>query len=239
MKTLASQHKLNNSTLQSFLVASGIYAIIFLSLFYGSSYFLPKDIGLQTQTMAISLTHFTQSPAVQKSTPPPIQEEIKTPQKPKVMEKPKEIKKIEPIKEKIVQNSKPISKPKPKPTTNQMAKTQPPTNTPNISNTQANQASSTLTFGKVNDPFLLSVKQAIDKNLQYPRKARMLRMTGIVMVEFKLFKNGELGNVKVIQPSKHTLLDESAIKTILSAGRDFPTPKNDVIIQIPIQYVLT
>ena len=78
MKTLALQHKPNNSTLQSFLVASGIYAVIFLSLFYGSSYLVPKDIGLQTQTMAISLMHFAQNPAVQKSAPPPIQEEIKT-----------------------------------------------------------------------------------------------------------------------------------------------------------------
>ena len=59
------------------------------------------------------------------------------------------------------------------------------------------------------------------------------------MVEFKLSKNGELDNVKVIRSSKHNILDKSAIKTILSAGRDFPRPKNDVIIQIPIQYVLT
>ncbi|MCL9820120.1 energy transducer TonB [Helicobacter colisuis] len=235
MKTLALQHKPNNSTLQSFLVASGIYAVIFLSLFYGSSYLVPKDIGLQTQTMAISLMHFAQNPAVQKSALQPIQEEIKTPQKPKVMEKPKPIQKAKPIKEKNVQNTK--SLPQPKPILDQATHAQPPA-TPSVSNAQT-QAPSTLTFGKVNDPFLLSIKQAIDKNLQYPRKARMLRMAGIVMVEFKLFKNGELGNVKVIQPSKHSLLDRSAIKTILSAGRDFPTPKNDVIIQIPIQYVLT
>ena len=64
-------------------------------------------------------------------------------------------------------------------------------------------------------------------------------MTGIVMVEFTLLKEGGLENVRIIESSQHQLLDKSAIKTIMRATNDFPIPKNNVIIQIHIQYLLT
>lgn len=239
MKTSVLQHNNNNSTLHSFLIASGIYAILFFGIFYSAKNFLPKDVGLQTRAIAISLSHF--SPSTKEPLPTP-KEEV-TP-KPTPIEKPKPIQKPLP-------KPKPIAKP-----IKQVESVQPTPIKPieNVENTkemateaknalatpkQMGNVPETLTFGKVNDPFLISVKQAIDKNLEYPRKARMLRMTGIVMVEFTLLKEGGLENVKIIESSQHQLLDKSAIKTIMRATNDFPIPKNNVIIQIPIQYLLT
>ncbi|CAM2881337.1 energy transducer TonB [Helicobacter burdigaliensis] len=238
MKTLVLQPK-NNSTEVSFLISCGIYFGIFMLIFLAQRHFIPKDVGLQTTTLAISLKQFSES----KQTQAPKAQEMAKP-KP-IEEKPI----IKPIQKPIV---KPIAKPKPqnKPIVKQRAepkmatneKPQPQTteqtaqanHTPNVSQ----KSSSVLTFGKNNDPFLIAIKQAIDANLDYPRKARMMRAVGVVLVEFKLLGGGGVEDIRVIKGSTHAILDNSSIKTIKKASYSFPAPKKDVIIRIPIEYNL-
>ncbi|MDE5591536.1 MAG: energy transducer TonB [Helicobacter sp.] len=231
MKTLASQPSRNN-TLYSFFLASIIYAIFIFGIFYVKKNFTPKDIGLQTQSsISIQLNQFM--PQAQQIQPTPIPPQVKPLKK---KHKPK------PIQKKIDQ-SKPIPTPKQEYVmTNQESNIQESSTieeaTPITAQEAISNAPSMLTFGKDNDPFLLAIKQAIDKNLDYPRKARMLRIEGTVVLEFTLLKNGEVKDIKILQSSGNHILDKSALKTIAQAQKSFPIAKNNITIQIPIQYHL-
>ena len=215
----------NNNTLYSFILASIIYAFLIFSVFIVGKNFTSKDVGLQTQNLAISLNKFTPDVSqVQPLQPPlpqpePIQKINKPlPKKVKPKHHRKETKMIQPLApQEVLESHIPEDAFTPAPT---------------------NDTPSMLTFGKNNDPFLLAIKQAIDKNLHYPRKARMMRAEGIVTVEFTLLASGGVRNVKVIDSSGNPILDKSAIRTILDAQESFPLAKNNVIIQIPIQYHL-
>lgn len=218
MKTSASPQK--NRTLKAFFIAFGIYSIAIFSLLYANTK-LPQNVGVQPQSISIALTQF-----VAQTTP--------TPQEIKPIEEIKEIQK--PIKKKKKRKKKKEPIPTPQNIAQTESKTQPSTNTTTAP--QATQEPQTLVFGKTNDPFLISIKQAIDKNLHYPRKARMMKLSGIVNIKFELLKDGRVQNIKIIDSSGHGILDKSAHKTILDARAYFPQPKNNVTIQIPIQYKL-
>ncbi|PZT48448.1 hypothetical protein B6S12_03730 [Helicobacter valdiviensis] len=228
MRTSALQPK-NNSTEISFLLTCGIYFGIFMMVFLAQKHFIPKDVGLQTTTLAISLKQFSEIKQTQASKqemvkPQPIKE------KPiiKPIAKPIEKKPVS----KVISTKKPIQAPKQQQVTQQNL----PTNQNALN--QSQESSSVLTFGKNNDPFLIAIKQAIDANLDYPRKARMMRAVGTVLVEFRLLGGGGVENIRVIKGSTHAILDNSSIKTIKKASQSFPTPKKDVVIRIPIEYNL-
>ncbi|WP_104721250.1 energy transducer TonB [Helicobacter mesocricetorum] len=215
----------SNSTLYSFIMASAIYGFLILSvLIVGKNFTSKEDVGLQTQNLAISLNQFMpDTPQVQPLQPPmpkPIQKINKPlPKKTKPKHHRKEYKMVQPSPQEALEPpiQKVASNPNPTPT---------------------NQAPQMLTFGKNNDPFLLAIKQAIDRNLHYPRKARMMRIEGVVTIEFTLLAGGGVQSVKIIKSSGNPILDKSALRTIFDAQESFPSAKNNVIIQIPIQYHL-
>lgn len=78
------------------------------------------------------------------------------------------------------------------------------------------------------------VHTAILKNVFYPKKARYKRLSGIVILEFVLEKNGEISQEKIIQSSGYALLDESALKAL--SNTQFPTTPKRYRFRVPLRY---
>lgn len=94
-----------------------------------------------------------------------------------------------------------------------------------------------LVFGKDHNPILLAIKHAIDKNLAYPRKARLMKQQGIAVVSFK-YKHKKLISKKLIKSSGFKLLDKAALDTIDKASISFPVSSDLLTITIPIEFKL-
>lgn len=84
---------------------------------------------------------------------------------------------------------------------------------------------------------LQEIGRLLRENLYYPRSARKRGITGEVTVKFKLLKNGEIEYTKVIN-SKSKILTKAAIKTIEDLSGEFPKPKEDLVLHVPINYSL-
>lgn len=78
------------------------------------------------------------------------------------------------------------------------------------------------------------VHSALLKNVFYPKKARYKRLSGIVILEFVLEKNGEISQERVIQSSGYALLDESALKAL--SNTQFPTTPKRYRFRVPLRY---
>lgn len=89
-----------------------------------------------------------------------------------------------------------------------------------------------------NNSLYQNIRDIINRNRPYPRMARVKNIQGNVIVEFVLFKNGNIDNIRIIKGT-HKILDNNAIKTIKEASREFPKPPNNVKLKIEIQYKLT
>jgi len=87
------------------------------------------------------------------------------------------------------------------------------------------------------DNNLYKIRELIKDNLYYPRKARRKKITGEVVLKFRLKTDGEIDNIKVIS-SNHKILSRSAIQTIKNLSSQFPKPRIEMILRIPIDYSL-
>ena len=56
---------------------------------------------------------------------------------------------------------------------------------------------STLVYGKTDDPFLARVKRAVESVLHYPRKARVMRLQGVTVVQFVIAADGSLTELEL------------------------------------------
>lgn len=77
----------------------------------------------------------------------------------------------------------------------------------------------------------------IQKNMQYPKRAKRFNVQGEVLIEFVLHKNGEVKDFVTIKG--HRLLKKSAIKAIKEASKQFPKVKKTLKLRVPIRYKLT
>ncbi len=74
------------------------------------------------------------------------------------------------------------------------------------------------------------------KHLRYPRIAGMTGQEGVNIVEFYLFSNGDISDIKIIKGSNYTTLDKNTIKTIEYAYKEYPRPKHKTKIRIYTHY---
>ncbi|RAX54748.1 hypothetical protein CCY99_03020 [Helicobacter sp. 16-1353] len=81
------------------------------------------------------------------------------------------------------------------------------------------------------------IKKIIEKHNQYPRMARKREIEGNVVVEFVLFKNGEISDIKILN-NAHNTLNQGAINAIKRSYKEFPSIDNNVKIKIIISYNL-
>jgi protein TonB len=84
---------------------------------------------------------------------------------------------------------------------------------------------------------LLKIRTLIKNNLYYPRRARKKHIVGDVIVKFTLSKDATISSIVIIH-SEHKILSKSAIRTIKNLSSSFPKPKEELTLQVPINYSL-
>lgn len=101
------------------------------------------------------------------------------------------------------------------------------------------QAGKVMVFGRDNHPVLLKIKQAIDSNLLYPRRARMMREEGAAIVQFTWTSSGQLVRLRLLRSTGSRELDEAAVQTIVRASASFPKVSHNFTLRLPILFRLT
>ena len=84
---------------------------------------------------------------------------------------------------------------------------------------------------------LLKIRELIQENLYYPRRARKRGIEGVVVIRFKLSSKAIVSDIEIVS-SKKEVLSRAAIKTIESLSSKFPKPKEEITLKIPISYTL-
>ncbi len=84
---------------------------------------------------------------------------------------------------------------------------------------------------------LQRIVKLLQENLYYPRSARQRGVVGEVVVKFVIKENGEVERVDVLSSSSE-ILSNAAIKTIENLSGSFPKPKENLNLQLPINYSL-
>lgn len=70
----------------------------------------------------------------------------------------------------------------------------------------------------------------------YPEVAGQTGQEGVNIVEFYLYPNGEITDLKVLGSSGYSLLDKNSIRTIEIAYKDYPRPSQKTKIRIYVHY---
>lgn len=83
---------------------------------------------------------------------------------------------------------------------------------------------------------LAQIRSYINKNVKYPKRARIMHIQDVVRVKFTLLKNGEVTNITILSGSKH--LQKATIQAVENASSFFPRVSKDIVIIIPIEYKL-
>jgi periplasmic protein TonB len=86
------------------------------------------------------------------------------------------------------------------------------------------------------DKHLSQIRNLINKNVHYPKRARKLSIEGIVVVKFKINENGSIENIAILEG--HKFLQNATIEAIQEASKSFPKTNKSIEIQIPIEYKL-
>ncbi|HIP55289.1 MAG TPA: energy transducer TonB [Sulfurimonas autotrophica] len=84
---------------------------------------------------------------------------------------------------------------------------------------------------------LAKIATLIKENLYYPRVARKRGIQGSVTVRFILLQDATVIQITTIS-SNSEILTRAAIKTIKELSGEFPRPKRNLTITLPIQYSL-
>lgn len=231
MKTLLLAHRETSS----FFLTALIVALIALACgdFYKSTHhfsqkgnapitlkILPKMQKPTTQPLAPKKSQPKVTKAIQpkKVSKPTTQKQIKnTPQKAQAIQQTQEVQKQE-----VQKQEAPQAQDTPKPQESEVS--------------TESQESIELIASVQGEHFELyeRVHSALLKNVFYPKKARYKRLSGIVILEFVLEKNGEISQERVVQSSGYALLDESALKALSST--QFPTTPKRYRFRVPLRY---
>ncbi len=84
-----------------------------------------------------------------------------------------------------------------------------------VKSATVNLNTTTLTYAS----YLLHVKNKIENVWEYPVKAQREGISGILVIEFSINKNGSIYRVKVLRTSGKKTLDRAAVKAIYDAAR--------------------
>jgi protein TonB len=89
--------------------------------------------------------------------------------------------------------------------------------------------------------YLGSARMRIEKAKRYPREARRKGLEGKVVLSFQINRKGEAGEIKLIQSSGYSELDEEGMATLRRAS-PFPSPllieKEKLMLEVPILFKL-
>ena len=104
-------------------------------------------------------------------------------------------------------------------------------------------------YGNEYFKFSVETKKFLNKNLKtiaeitqfylkYPNIAIKMKQQGTNIVQFFLYPNGDIKNVKITSETGYNSLDKNSIRTINIAYKDYPLPKEKTKIIIYITYYL-
>ena len=82
--------------------------------------------------------------------------------------------------------------------------------------------------------YLLHVKNKIENVWEYPYRARRERLSGLLVIEFSINKNGSIYRVHILRSSGENILDKAAVKAIHDAARYNPFPRYWTISRLNI-----
>lgn len=88
------------------------------------------------------------------------------------------------------------------------------------------------------DELFSKIKRAIDRKNKYPPMARKRGLQGEVVVEFIIYKDGRVANIRVTKPCNHDTFNVAALNAIKKAQSDFPALSATTKIELPIVYEL-
>jgi protein TonB len=74
--------------------------------------------------------------------------------------------------------------------------------------------------------------------LRYPRISARTKQSGTNVIEFRLHPNGDITDLRLVDSSYYTALDQNSINTIKIAYKDYPKPSETTWIRINIHYIL-
>ena len=84
---------------------------------------------------------------------------------------------------------------------------------------------------------------AIRSNRNYPRRARRRDIEGVVVVGFRIQPSGALEQIRLIESSGSSLLDEAALESVRATGNVDPIPESlnrpFMDIQVPVRFELS
>ncbi|WP_297810728.1 energy transducer TonB [uncultured Helicobacter sp.] len=83
---------------------------------------------------------------------------------------------------------------------------------------------------------LSGIGRITQRYLKYPSVAGRMGQQGDNIVEFYLYPNGDISDLKLLTPSGFRLLDENSIHTIKIAYKDYPYPSVKTKIRIRVMY---
>ncbi|WP_320036043.1 energy transducer TonB [Halarcobacter sp.] len=181
-------------------------------------------------------------------------------QKPKKIEKKKELKKVvkKPIKKdfkKIVENSKnkvlkkvpekKLVKKEEVKKEKKLVKKQEPKTAPSVMKKVAivkpqKQLISNEKKDFIENEYLSKLRDLIEKNKTYPKRAKRLKQEGKVLISFEILKDGTIKKINLKDPSRFKRLNNAALDLLKKINRFQPIPKelekSSWIIDIPISY---
>ncbi|WP_299549778.1 TonB family protein [uncultured Helicobacter sp.] len=98
-------------------------------------------------------------------------------------------------------------------------------------------------FGSLSPNAQKFIKSNLDKigkitqrYLRYPAVAGKVGQEGDNIVEFYLYPNGDITDLKLLHSSGYTLLDDNSLHTIRIAYKDYPYPSEKTKIRIRVMY---
>ncbi len=97
-------------------------------------------------------------------------------------------------------------------------------------------------FTKVQKVFLQKnlkdIGKITERYLRYPSIAVRTRQQGMNVIQFYLYPNGDISDLKLTDSSGFTSLDKNTVETIEIAYKDYPRPKTKTKIKIYVFYKL-
>ncbi len=91
--------------------------------------------------------------------------------------------------------------------------------------------------------YLARIRSRIESRKHYPHQARRRRIEGTVVVRFVIGPDGRVGNLALVEPSRHRVLNDAALSAIRKAS-PFPRPPDGLLtgpmtLEVPIVFDLT
>lgn len=81
------------------------------------------------------------------------------------------------------------------------------------------------------------IRDLVTRRLAYPPLARRMNWSGKTVVSFIIQEDGSISTLKVVESSRHAILDQSALDTVRAVA-PFPKPPVRAEIVLPVQFAL-